>query len=252
MQVIVDGMMTNYSKLGSGKKVIVLLHGWGDSGQTFADLVKSLGKKYSLLAPDLPGFGGTQEPSRPWGVDEYSRFVVNWLNKIGVRKAYAVIGHSNGGAIAIALTGNSLVEVKKLVLLSSSGIRDVNKLRRLVLGSGAKLAKMPLKLLPRTAQAKIKRRTYSAVGSDYGLLPEMDASYRKIIAEDMQATATHIKQPTLLVYGVGDSATPVKYGQLFDEAIPNSKLVIIEDAGHFVHHEQPGQVNKAVGEFLSA
>lgn len=252
MQAVVDGLMTHYAKQGSGKKVIVCLHGWGDSGQTFAGLSKLLSENYSVLAVDLPGFGGTQEPTRAWGINEYSKFVVDWLKKIGVKEVYALVGHSNGGAIAISLAGNNLLGVNKVVLLASSGIRDVNKLRKIVLGSGAKLVKMPLKILPKSAQTKIKRRAYASVGSDYGLLPEMDESYRKIIAQDMQSTATRIKQPTLLVYGASDDITPIKYGQLFNDAIPNSKLVTLENAGHFVHHDNQASAAKAIGEFLNA
>ncbi len=251
MQAVVDGMMTNYAKSGGGKKVVVLLHGWGDSSQTFAALAKSLSAEYSVLVPDLPGFGGSQEPPSAWGIDEYARFVVDWLNKLGVKQVYALIGHSNGGAISVALAGNGLVDAKKVVLLASSGIRDVNKLRKMVLGGGAKLVKMPLKILPKSTQGKIKRQAYSAVGSDYGLMPEMDASYRKIISQDMQATATRIKQPTLLIYGSNDNTTPVKYGQLFQEAIPNAKLETIE-AGHMLQHHQPVEIARLTKEFLNA
>jgi pimeloyl-ACP methyl ester carboxylesterase len=251
MQAVVDGLMTNYAKHGSGKKVVVCLHGWGDSGQTFAALVKSLGDEFTVLVPDLPGFGGSQEPNSPWGVDEYSRFVVDWLKKIGVKSIYALVGHSNGGAISISLAGSKLLEPKKVVLLASSGIRDANKLRKIVLGGGAKLVKMPLKILPKTTQSKLKRQAYSAIGSDYGLMPEMDASYRKIITQDMQGVATHLKQPTLLVYGTYDKTTPIKYGQLFSEAITNSKLETVE-AGHMLHHQQPAEVAKLVKGFLDA
>jgi pimeloyl-ACP methyl ester carboxylesterase len=251
MQAVVDGLMTTYAKHGAGKKVIVMLHGWGDNGQTFSALVKSFGEDSTVLVPDLPGFGGSQVPSSPWGIDEYSKFIVDWLAKIGVKNIYALVGHSNGGAIAIAIAGNGLLDIKKVVLLGSSGIRDINKLRKMVYGSGAKLVKMPLKILPKTAQNKLKRQAYSAIGSDYGLMPEMDASYRKIIAQDMQSVATHIKQPTLLIYGTHDKTTPLKYGQLFSEAIAKSRLETVE-AGHMLHQQQPAEVAKLVGDFLNA
>ena len=252
MNVVVNGLMTNYLKVGSGRRLIILLHGWGDSSATFADFGRRLAKNYTVLTVDLPGFGATQEPPRPWGVDDYANFVVTWLNKIGQKDVYALIGHSNGGAIAISMLGRKLIKSKKLILIASSGIRDIYKMRRVILRSGATIARLPLKILPKRTRNRIKRRAYEAIGSDYMMMPELDASFRRLVNQDMQETATHIDTPTLIIYGSADDTTPLKYGQLFKDAINQSRLEVIEGAGHMIHQEKAEKVAALSKDFLNA
>src|SRR5580692_991804 len=99
MNVVVDGLMTNYQKAGQGKK-LVFLHGWGDSSKTFAKLIQQLGPKYEVLSLDLPGFGGTETPGEAWTLDHYADFVADFLAKLGGKDVYGLIGHSFGGAVA--------------------------------------------------------------------------------------------------------------------------------------------------------
>lgn len=251
MNVIVDGLMTNYVKVGSGKKVLICIHGWGDNLSGLASLIDELSKNYTVLALDLPGFGGTEEPPKPWGVDDYARFTFNWLKKIGVKKIDVLLGHSNGGAIAISLVGNKTLSPAKLILVSSSGIRDIYKMRRLVLKSSAKAVKLPMQLLPKKTRERVRSKVYGAIGSDYMLIPELWPSYQLIIRQDMQSTATKIKCPTLLIYGDKDKTTPVKYGQLFNDAIKDSQLKVIE-GGHLIPRYKAGDIAEMVGKFVGA
>jgi pimeloyl-ACP methyl ester carboxylesterase len=59
MQVIVDGLLTNYYKVGHGP-VVLGLHGWGDNSRTFSQLSKNLEERYEFIGLDLPGFGESQ------------------------------------------------------------------------------------------------------------------------------------------------------------------------------------------------
>lgn len=248
MNVVVSGLMTSYQKTGNGK-VIILLHGWGDSSVTFSGLIDQLQNKYTIYALDLPGFGGTEPPYRAWGISDYTKFIAEWLKKIDVKDVEAFVGHSYGGACAISGVGGGILKPKKLVLLSSSGIRDVYKVRRLALKSAAKLVRVPLGVLPGRLRTRLKRKAYMAIGSDAMLLPHMELTFKRLINEDLQSVAKKISVPTLLIYGTKDQDTPIKYGRLFHEAINNSRLEIIE-SGHFLHQEQPGQVAKLVKDFL--
>src|SRR5688572_7545347 len=99
MQVIIDTLLTNYESTGTGK-VVLLLHGWGDSHETFARLASALAENYQVVRLDLPGFGKTEPPKEPWNLNNYARFLKEFLKKLNL-VPYAVIGHSNGGALAI-------------------------------------------------------------------------------------------------------------------------------------------------------
>src|SRR3989344_2944668 len=196
--------------------------------------MSQLQSKYTIYAVDLPGFGGTEPPYRAWGITDYAKFVAEWLKKLDVKDVEALVGHSYGGACAISGVGGRILKPKKLILLSSSGIRDVYKVRKLALKSAAKLVKIPLEVLPGGLRARLKRKAYGVIGSDAMLLPNMELTFKRLISEDLQSVAKNISVPTLLIYGSKDRDTPIKYGRLFHEAIHGSRLAIIESGG-FLH-----------------
>jgi pimeloyl-ACP methyl ester carboxylesterase len=250
MQVVVDGLMTNYVKTGKGK-TILFLHGWGDTSKSFSKMIEQLQANYQILALDLPGFGGTQAPENAWGLQDYAKFIQDWLKKIDAKDLYAVVGHSYGGAAAIMAVGEDLVKADKLILLASAGIRNKNQARKSLLKIVAKAAKVPLRLLPANKRRQIRQKAYGAIGSDLTLLPHMELTFKRIIGEDVQPWAHKLKLPTLLVYGTRDKDTPTNDGKVLQQAIEGSRLEVI-DAGHFLHQEESQKVGGLVESFLDA
>lgn len=249
MNVVVNGLMTNYQKVGKGDKTIVMLHGWGDSSQTFSKLSEKLQDIYEILLLDLPGIGQTQAPETAWGLDDYANFVQAWLQKVGIKDVYAVIAHSNGGAIAMRAVATHQLKPKKIVFLAAAGIRNNHKLKRRLLKVVSKGGKVITSPLPGHTKIKIRNRFYKRIGSEVGLFPHMEATFRKIITQDTQTDAKNIKVPTLLIYGKSDKVTPVGYGKIFHGLIDESRLEVIE-AGHFLHQEQPDKIASLITKFL--
>lgn len=248
MNVIVNGLMTNYLKAGRGKP-IVMLHGWADSAKTFAGMVEKLKPDYEIYALDLPGFGGTQAPAEAWDLNQYADFVNAWMNKLRLQP-YALTGHSYGGAVAIMVASQNS-SFKRLVLLASAGVRDKKRGRKLVMKTAAKVAKTPLYLLPEAKRRRVKQKLYGSIGSDIMLLPHMEATYRKMISQDVRQAARQIKLPTLLIYGANDGETPPVDGRLLHQAIAGSSLEIV-DGGHFIHQEKADAVASLMLKFLKA
>jgi pimeloyl-ACP methyl ester carboxylesterase len=250
MQVIVDALLVHYEQAGTGKTVVIL-HGWGDSGSGFGDLIAHFSKKYHIIALDLPGFGGSQTPTHAWGLDEYGRFVAAFLRKIKVAPVWAVIGHSNGGAIAIRAVANGWLQPERLVLLASAGIRGVYKGRNRAYRLIAKTGKLAAKPLPRVAQARLRKKLYTSIGSDMLVAEHLQETFKRVVTDDVREDAKRIDVPTLLMYGEADTQTPVSYGEQYHELISNSTLEVLPGVGHFLHLERPGVVYKAIGGFLA-
>lgn len=248
MNVVVNGLMTNYQKAGHGQPII-LLHGWGDNSATFDKLIELLAGDYELFALNLPGIGQTQAPEGVWGLEDYAQFVQAWSKKVGINYPYALIGHSNGGSVAMHGVAKNILQPKRLVLLASAGVRNNRKIKKSLLKAASKTGKAITLPLPSRTRMKIRNRLYQRIGSDIGLFPQMEETFRKIISEDTQADAENIKIPTLLIYGEQDKVTPVQYGKMFRQLIKESKLEVIE-AGHFLHQEKPQQVAKLIKDFL--
>lgn len=241
--------MTRYERSGKGKTV-VLLHGWADSVAGMRTLATALQKDYDVITVDLPGFGGTQAPLSPWGLDDYVQFVHDFLKKIGVKDTYAYVAHSNGGAIAIRGLAEDALQAQKLVLLASAGIRNEYKGRNRALRIITKAGKLLSTPLPANVKKKLRRKVYKAVGSDMLVAEHLQETFKRVVTDDVRADAAQLTLPVLLIYGEQDEDAPVWYGQQFHELMTDSTLEILPDAGHFVHIDRPDTVEKSIREFL--
>ncbi|MCA9333355.1 alpha/beta hydrolase [Candidatus Saccharibacteria bacterium] len=248
-KTIIDDLLVTYLDSGGQKNVVLMLHGWGDSAFTFQDISKNLTKNFRTVCINLPGFGGSDKPRSVWGLDDYSQVVSKFIAKLRI-EPYSIIGHSNGGAIAIRGVANGNLRCSKLILIAASGVRDIYQGKKKVLRMAAKAAKVVVAPLPSKTKEKLKKRAYRTIGSDMFVAEDMQETFKKIVTDDVQSDATKIKVQTLLIYGSKDEATPVKFGRLFAAKITNSKLEVVDDANHFVFNDKPEQVVDLIKDFL--
>lgn len=249
MQVIVDGLLAHYETQGSGKSVL-MLHGWGDKLETFNTLASTLSQKYQIIRLDLPGFGASDVPHETWDLSNYAQFVKLFLNKLGVQP-YAVVGHSNGGALAIHACARGDINPDRLVLLAASGVRDRQQLRRLVTKIIAKVGKVVTFWMPINIRQKLQKKLYGTIGSDMLVAPQLQETFKLTVRQDIQEDARRLKLPVLLMYGDDDIATPLKpIGQRLHQLIEGSRLEVIKNADHFVHQTAAPQLGASIMEFL--
>jgi pimeloyl-ACP methyl ester carboxylesterase len=241
--------MTSYRLAGKGR-LVLLLHGWGDSQQSLEALFDDLSGSCQVLSLDLPGFGATQAPKQVWNLDDYARFVAKVLEKLKLGKPYAIIGHSNGGALAIRGLSQGILGADKLVLIAASGIRTGNQLKRLVLMIVAKTGNLATIWMPERYRRALRKSLYGSVGSDMLVAPHLTETFKKTVRQDVQADASALKLPVLLIYGSADEAVPLSDGRKYGRLIQDAHLEVIDGAGHFLHQQQAQKVNRLVGEFL--
>ena len=249
MQVVVDKLLTNYTLSGKGKTVL-LLHGWGDTSKGLESIKRYLETSYQVIALDLPGFGGSQAPAKAWGLDNYADFIAAFLKKIQSPKIYAIIAHSNGGAITIRAISKELLSPEKVVLLASAGVRNVYKGRTKAIRYITKIGKAAATPLPNDIKHKLRQKVYATVGSDMLVAEHLQETFKKVVTDDVQADAPKLSQPTLLIYGDQDKNTPMEYGLRFHELMPNSTLEVVEGAGHFVHLDASVKAERLIKDFL--
>lgn len=250
MQIVVDDLLVQYELTGKGK-LVLLLHGWGDSSKGLSGLQGSLSEKYQTLSVDLPGFGASQAPKATWGLDDYAVFIAHTLEKLQLKDLYAVIGHSNGGAITIRATATHKLTPQKLVLIASSGVRNTQTLRRSSLALLAKAGNAVTFWLPQSKREDLRRKLYKSVGSDLLVAPGMEETFKRVVKQDVQTDCANVAQETLLIYGTKDEATPLAYGERYHELLQASDLKVIDGAGHFVHLEQADKITDEIGLFLA-
>ena len=253
MQITIDGRQVTYIDQGEGA-VVLLLHGWGAQASTYKLIIDHLSARFRVIAPDLPGFGGSDEPPQAWDVDGYVSFVDAFVAALGLSEA-AVIGHSNGGRILIKFLAreNCPLTVRKAILMDSAGIPAHHGVGWYIRVYSYKCFKKILSLkLMKKCFPKAVERAQSRFGSeDYrNASPLMRQVMVKMLAEDVRPCLPNVTASTLLIWGENDTATPLSDGRQMEAAIPDAGLVVLPGAGHFAFAERWGQCRAVLDSFL--
>lgn len=250
-QVIVNGQMTTYRRAGdkTARQRLLVLHGWGDSSEGWTAFAGGLAESNQVVVLDLPGFGGSDMPNTAWGLSDYAAFTAAFLAKTGYQPT-VIVGHSNGGAIVVRGLAEGTLQAERLVLLASAGIRAQLRGRRRVLRVMTKAGKFITYPLPAGVRKRLRGRLYTTIGSDLLVAEHMQETFKRIVTDDVQADASKLSLPTLLVYGEDDTAAPPQYGHILHNLIDGSTLEVIGGAGHFVHLDKPLEVRAMIDKFL--
>ena len=249
----IDGRRVRYIDEGEGPAVL-LLHGWGAPAQTYRLIISHLSARHRVVAPDLPGFGGSQEPPADWGADDYADFALRLAAQLGLEKA-VLIGHSNGGRIIIKLLSRPSIPlaVPKAVLIDAAGIKPRHGAKYYAkvysYKAGKRLLTLPgvRRLFPGAAE-RLKSRSGSA---DYRNASEvMRQVMVRCINEDLTPLLPLIRVPTLLIWRDNDTATPLTDGRLMEQRIPDAGLVVLRGGGHFSFADCWGQCRRVFDSFL--
>ena len=237
---------------GSGDP-IVFLHGWGGRIASFGAIPASLAERFHVVAVDLPGFGESPLPIRPWNTRDFADCIATLLASLDDRPV-TLVGHSHGGRIAISVAAHYPELIRKLVLVDSAGIVPsrgpgyyvrvylIKSIRRLLALPGLGRLREP-----------VLTRVYRAVSSsDYvaAVNPILRATLVKVVNDDLRPFLPRIKAPTLLIWGTEDRETPLADGRLMAELIPDAGLVELAGSGHFSYLEQPDRFCRILTHFV--
>lgn len=247
MYLTINNQKIYFQKVGKGRNLI-MLHGWGMDSSTFWPSVDFLKDNLTLWILDLPGFGRSDKPDKAFDTNDYAEIVADFI-KINKIKKPSLLGHSFGGKIAIKLIFTYPNLVNKLILVGASGIKRDPSFRRVFIYP---LAKIVHYLVPDIFNLKIiiRKKFYRKIESDYENAGLMKDTLLKTIQEDLTEDLKKIKNETLIIWGEEDKAVPLKYGKQMYQLIENSKLVVIEGKGHFLHVHDPERFSSYVKNFI--
>lgn len=237
---------------------LLLLHGWGSSGQNMHPLADALSDAYWTHTIDLPGHGTSPPPPEPWGVPEHARLLRSYVQN-EVQRTVTAIGHSNGGRIALymASTPDVASAIDRLVLISPSGVQPKRSLGYHVRSGVAKTLKAPFRVLPSPLrEPAMDWLRHSLVwrllgSSDYNTLSGvMRETFVKTVNHHLNGTLQRIQAPTLLFWGTEDEAVSRRQMAVIENTIDNCGLVELEGAGHYGHLDDFETVVSATRHFL--
>jgi pimeloyl-ACP methyl ester carboxylesterase len=248
--VDINGIRTRWRQAGTGPPVLVL-HGWGAKIEAVDPIIRALSPLLTVFAVDLPGFGETALPPAPWGVADYADWTRALMDELGLDRP-RIVGHSNGGRVAIHLAAHHPERVDKLILVDSAGIRPKRGLRYYRRVALAKTAKHAARLLGRPGRALQQRVLARTASSDYANAGPLRPTFVKLVNEDLTPLLPRISSSTLLIWGDQDTATPLSDGQTMERLIPDAGLVVLKGAGHFSYIDQPQRFGRVAAHFLAA
>ena len=271
------GTEVRVMEAGEGPPVL-LLHGFGDSVNTWLQVIPSLARRHRVLALDFPGFGESGPPRSGPLIDGLVDVVSALLDQECAEVPVALVGSSMGGAVALKYAVAHEDRVGRLVLVGCAGLtRGVPLWWRLLT---AEL--LPLRILAHRALAPIPAWVMEAVaGRVYTFLAFADPAsadvetvrgfarfYRRssdierifrlgnLLVRELQdgcvldQLAT-LQVPMLLVWGRWDRLVPVDQAISLQATVPAARLRIIERSGHCPQAERPDEFLLAVERFLS-
>ncbi len=245
--------------------VLILLHGFGASLQTWEPWARLLQTRFRVIRFDLPGFGLTgADPTGDYTDARSVDVVLALMDQLAIPRA-TLIGNSLGGKIAWTLALDHPQRVDRLVLISPDGFASPG------FEYGRK-AKLPLlvRLLPYVMPRVMlrssllpaygdPRRLTDAVVTRYrdlmlapGVRTAMLARMQQVMLQDPVPLLARIKTPTLLLWGDRDGMIPIANARDYSEAMPDARLVTLPGLGHVPFEEAPDASLAPVLEFLAS
>ncbi len=270
---VVHGYRRAYRIAGDGP-ALVLIHGIGDSSETWARLIPDLARTHTVIAPDLLGHGESDKPRADYSVAAYANGVRDLLTTLGI-ESVTLVGHSLGGGVAMQFAYQFPERTERLILVSAGGVgREVNPVLRLVSLPGAHLLLSALRLPGMRLQVGLAVRLLRLLDTGLGQdAPELltlvdalpDETSRNAFIRTLRAVVDWRGQvvtmldrcyltegmPTMLLWGDRDSVVPVRHAHRAREAMPGARLEIFEGAGHFPFHADPARFVALIQEFTA-
>ena len=262
---------TRYWAEGSQGLPVIFIHGIGEYIENWLPSFGVLAEKYRVYAVGLLGHGRTDKPLNVSNkIADLALFVKDFMATLGIEHAH-VVGHSLGGAIGTWLALVHPAAVDKLVLVGSAGLgKETAMILRImnipILGEilsrpsrsgSADLAKLvvhdpavmtdelielsyQMSLLPGAQKSFLQ--TVRANGNLFGQSKSM---YSPIV-QGLHS----ITKPVLVIWGRQDQIIPVAHAEVATKNLPNVRVQIFDNCGHFPMLEHTQSFNELLLEFL--
>ena len=274
-QPISDGMVLHYVRGGAGDPV-VLIHGFAETARMWRPLLAVLGKNYTVIAPDLPGLGGSSfEPNDSYDMKTVAQQLHELVKRLGFTRI-RLVGHDIGLMAAYAYAAQYPEEVQKLVLMDAPipGIGDAwEKIytNPTLWHFHFAFSPIALKLVQgreRTfldhfwisfsgdpqavAIPESERVAYTAAYAQKGAM-QAGLGYFKGFPKDAEDNKQFLKagklsMPVLVLEG--ERAMGGALAAQTNEAATNVRSVLLKSAGHWIMEERPQEVQSAIVAFL--
>jgi pyruvate dehydrogenase E2 component (dihydrolipoamide acetyltransferase) len=239
---------------------VVFVHGLGGSLTTWSLNLSAFAEQFRICALDLIGAGNSAKPDTDYSIAALASFLAQFLATLGPEwQKVNIIGHSLGGAIALAFAGSHPQQVERLVLVDSAGLGpEINHivLDLMCAEPTQEHLRSELSLFfarPDQAQQTLVDQLYqqrTQPGAHEALVATANAAFADGKQQnDLRYTLAKLNMPVLVVWGDTDAVIPVAHAQEASRA-PQGRMEILAGSGHCPHIERANELNRLVISFL--
>jgi pimeloyl-ACP methyl ester carboxylesterase len=271
-RLTIHGHDRAFVKLGSGP-ALLLLHGLGCDHTTWAPVLSSLARRYTVIAPDLLGHGSSAKPRADYSVGGYANGMRDLLTVLGVDRV-TVVGHSFGGGVAMQFAYQFPERTERLILVAPGGLGpEVTPAIRAITLPGfhqamglvtlpgvRQLTKTALRILAASGLSQARDLDEVAEIVDSFKDPRARAAIRHVVSAVVDwrgqvvtmADRAYLTEamPMCVVWGTDDAVIPVSHAGIAAELAPDATVEVIANAGHFPHKDHPQRFVKVVNDFI--
>ncbi len=272
--VEIAGCETYVVDAGAGPPVL-LLHGYGDSSDSWRRVVPSLLRRHRVVAIDLPAFGRSATPADDL-IDHYATFFPALSRTLGVERA-SLVGHSLGGAVALRVALEQPQLVDRLALIAPAGLGETPPwwwraiagspidwramlalpnpfAKSLIRGGLRSFLRQRLVYDPRQLEGLVEefvdkhggqRELLSLIKTGRSLIRGYDGTLLERASEEL-------RMPTTVIWGSEDRMAEPAHGPAFASAVPHAVVHMLERCGHYPQMELPSQINRLLLDALRA
>lgn len=260
MEVLaVGGVEIAYERLGEGPPLL-FVHGAAEDHRIWQPQLTGLADEFTVVAWDEPGAGRSSDPPEDFGLGDYADGLAALIERVGLGSAH-VAGLSWGGTVVLELYRRHPELVATLIMIDTyagwKGSLPAAEVETRAAGTRRMLAASDEDFdptLPGLFAGDPPEEFVPLLDAIAGdVRPATLERELSIMAEtDLSEVLPRVSVPTLLVWGALDARSPLAVARQFEEAIPDTELVVVEGAGHMSTLERPERVNDAVRRFCRA
>lgn len=254
----IDGHKIRYLESGNSKNTLVLLHGLGASAERWLNVIPLFSKEYSVIVPDLIGFGLSDKPQVDYTPEYFTNFLEQFFTQTGIIRPN-LVGSSLGGQIAANYTSSHTDEIEKLILVSPAG--------SMTQSTPALDAYVMAALYPNEQTAKNAFELMEGSGEEVSQeiitdfiermrLPNAKLAFMSTVlglknSKPITTKLGSITTPTLIIWGSIDPVIPIDYSDSFISSIQDCRFFRMDGCGHTPYVQDPHTFASKVLEFLN-
>ncbi len=253
-EIIINEKKVSYWQGGVGAPLLLIHGGIGNAELHWKHVWNQLADRYTVIAPNLPSFGGTSPLERA-GFAQIADWVAQLMDALSIESAN-VLGNSFGGGVSRLMASRHERRVKRLILVNGGAIPNIPPF----------VGRMMQSSIFNGMFNMIRKQTFSFKGlapmfadksfltNEFITQAEADSlgfvTLMRQSASEGVGTEVIPQVPTLVLWGEDDKFTKVSMGKNLAKMIPNAEFKLFVGAGHMPQIEKPGEFVKHVVEFF--